>query len=80
MRDYRLYLQDILAAIERIEEFMQDMDLEAFKADDKTVSAVIRKLEIIGEAAKGIPAEIRSSYLRIPWREMSGMCDKLIHF
>lgn len=80
MRDYRLYLQDILAAIERIEEFIQDMDLETFKADDKTVSAVIRKLEIIGEAAKGVPEEIRSSHPHIPWREMSGMRDKLIHF
>ena len=44
MRDYRLYLQDILVAIERIEVFMQDMDLEAFKADDKTVSAVIASI------------------------------------
>ena len=80
MRDYRLYLQDIIAAIERIEESIQDMDLEAFKADDKTVSAVIRKLEIIGEAAKGVPVEIRLNRAHIPWKEMSGMRDKLIHF
>jgi uncharacterized protein with HEPN domain len=80
MRDYRLYLHDITAAIERIEEFVGNMDLEAFKADDKTVSAVIRKLEIIGEAAKGVPVEIRSNHPHIPWREMSGMRDKLIHF
>jgi uncharacterized protein with HEPN domain len=79
MRDHRLYLQDILAAIERIEEFVRDMDLEGFIADDKTVSAVIRKLEIIGEAAKGVPVEIRSCHSHIPWKEMSGMRDKLIH-
>lgn len=80
MRDYRLYLKDILAAIERIEIFVQGMDFDAFQADDKTVSAVIRKLEIIGEAAKGIPVEIRSIHSHIPWKEMAGMRDKLIHF
>ena len=80
MRDYRLYLNDILAAIERIEVFVQGMDIDAFKADDKTASAVIRKLEIIGEAAKGVPVEIRSKYPHIPWKEMAGMRDKLIHF
>ncbi|NTU73714.1 DUF86 domain-containing protein [Candidatus Roizmanbacteria bacterium] len=80
MRDYQLYLKDILAAIESIEAFVQGMDVGSFKADDKTVSAVIRKLEIIGEAAKGIPVEIRSKYSHIPWKEMAGMRDKLIHF
>jgi len=79
MRDSHLYLKDILAAIERIEEFVQGMDFETFKSDDKTTSAVIRKLEIIGEAAKGVPAEIRASHSHIPWKEMAGMRDKLIH-
>jgi uncharacterized protein with HEPN domain len=80
MRDYRLYLEDILAAIERIEVFVENMDLEVFQADDKTTSAVIRKLEIIGEAVKGIPEEIRQSHPHVPWKEMAGMRDKLIHF
>lgn len=80
MRDYRLYLVDIIAAIDSIEFFIQGLDLESFKADDKTVSAVIRKLEIIGEAAKGVPEEIRTSNSHIPWKEMAGMRDKLIHF
>ena len=80
MRDYRLYLKDILTAIERIEVFVENMDLEAFKADDKTTSAVIRKLEIIGEAVKGIPEKIRQSHPQVPWKEMAGMRDKLIHF
>lgn len=59
MRDYDLYLKDILAAMESIEAFIAGMDLEAFKADDRTASAVMRKLEIIGEAVKQIPDEIR---------------------
>jgi uncharacterized protein with HEPN domain len=80
MRDYKLYLKDILAAIESIEKFVTGMDLDAFEADDKTVSAVTRKLEILGEASKGIPEEMRQNHPGLPWKEMAGMRDKLIHF
>ena len=80
MRDYNLYLKDILAAIDSIEEFVKDMDLEAFQEDDKTASAVMRKFEIIGEATKQIPDDIREKHSDIPWKEMAGMRDKLIHF
>lgn len=80
MRDYRLYLKDILAAIESIEGFVEGMNLETFQVDDKTTSAVMRKLEIIGEATKRIPDETRQKHPHIPWKEMAGMRDKLIHF
>lgn len=80
MRDYTLYLKDILAAIESIEAFIEGMTPEAFEVDDKTASAVMRKLEIIGEAVKQIPEEIRQKHPQIPWKEMAGMRDKLIHF
>lgn len=80
MRDYKLYLKDILAAIDSIEKFIEGMDLAIFQADDKTASAVMRKLEIIGEAAKQVPDEMRKNHPRIPWKEMAGMRDKLIHF
>ncbi len=80
MRDCKLYLKDILAAIDAIEGFVADLGPESFQADDKTVSAVVRKLEIIGEAAKGIPDDIKRNHPSIPWREMAGMRDKLIHF
>lgn len=79
MRNYKLYLKDILQAMEKIEEFVGDMDFEEFKEDDKTSSAVIRKFEIIGEAAKHIPAEMAQQYLQVPWKEMAGMRDRLIH-
>jgi uncharacterized protein with HEPN domain len=79
MRDYRLYLRDIVESVEAIERFVEGMGFDQFREDDRTSSAVIRKLEIIGEAAKGIPQNIRSKYPRIPWREMAGMRDKLIH-
>jgi uncharacterized protein with HEPN domain len=80
MRDYTLYLKDILGAIESTERFIAGMDLEAFQTDDKTASAVMRKLEIIGEAVKHIPDEIRQKHPQVPWKEMAGMRDKLIHF
>lgn len=79
-RDHRLYLKDILEAMESIEKFVQGMDFEKFKKDDKTISAVIRKFEIIGEATKQIPDEIRNNHPGIPWKEMAGMRDRLIHF
>ena len=75
MRDYNLYLKDIIGAMNSIEAFVEGMSLETFQADDKTTSAVIRKFEIIGEAAKQIPLEIRRRYPQIPWKEMAGLRD-----
>lgn len=80
MRDLRLYLHDMLAAMESIAAFTAGMDFERFQQDDKTASAVIRKLEILGEATKRLPDEFRRRHPDIPWREMAGMRDRLIHF
>jgi uncharacterized protein with HEPN domain len=80
MRNYKIYLQDIFDAIKSIEDFIKNMDFEEFKFDDKTSSAVVRKLEIIGEATKNIPENIRKQHPQIPWKEMAGMRDRLIHF
>ena len=78
-RDYQLFLKDIIAAMESIEEFIGDMTLEELKADEKTSSAVIRKFEIVGEASKHIPLKIRDKYKDIKWKSMAGMRDRLIH-
>ena len=79
MRDYILYLEDILRAIEAIKDFIKGMSFNDFEADDKTSSAVIRKLEIIGEATKKIPTQIRDKYPNVPWKTMARLRDVLIH-
>ena len=78
-RFYDDYFQDILDAIDKALTFTKGINFDFFTKDDKTVYAVIRALEIIGEAAKKIPQEERLNYPDIPWQEMSGMRDKLIH-
>lgn len=79
MRSYTLYLTDIADAMAKIEEFVAGMTYEEFRLDDKTQSAVIRKFEVIGEAAKKIPPSIRARYPIVPWRELTGMQDRLVH-
>jgi len=72
-------LRDILEAASKAQEFLRDMDQESFAEDEKTVFAVIRALEIVGEAARRVPADFRDQNPGIPWRSMTGMRDKLIH-
>ncbi|MCK5661640.1 MAG: DUF86 domain-containing protein [Methanosarcinales archaeon] len=73
------YLDDIIDTIDKVELFIEDMDFEQFAEDDKTVFAVIRAFEIIGEATKNIPQSIKDKYPSVPWKEMAGIRDKLIH-
>jgi uncharacterized protein with HEPN domain len=68
----KLYLSDIVDAMDAVERFVEDMDYEAFRVDEKTISAVIRKFEIIGEASKSISKEIKDVYPAIPWKELAG--------
>ena len=73
-----IYLKDIKIAIIGIEKFIEGLDFEQFKSDDKTSSAVIRKFEINGEATKNIPDVIRKQYPQIPWKDVTGMRDKFV--
>ena len=78
-RDARLYIIDILESIEAIEEYTKEIDKNHLEADKLTQDAVLRRLEIIGEAAKNIPSNITDKYPQIPWKKISGLRDVLIH-
>lgn len=78
-RDFRDYFQDILDSIQDIESFIGNMSFDQFMDDRKTINAVIRSLEVIGEAVKNIPESIRIKFPEIPWKKMAGMRDKMIH-
>ena len=79
IREYKDYLADIIDSIDKTELFVKGMKFEAFEKDAKTAYAVIRAFEIMGEAVKKIPSGVRNKHKNIPWKEMAGMRDKLIH-
>lgn len=78
-RDFTDYLNDMVNAAENALEFIEDMAQAGFEGDVKTQYAVTRALEIIGEAARKIPSHIKEANPDIPWREITGMRDKVIH-
>jgi uncharacterized protein with HEPN domain len=79
-RDFRLYLQDILDASERIKAYVGELDFDGFMNDPRTVDAVVRNLEIIGEAAKNLPAELREIQPQIDWKNVARFRDKIAHY
>lgn len=78
-RAYLFYLEDIQLAIDRIIEYISGYDFLLFKKDNKTIDAVIRNFEIIGEASKNLPEEIKKKYPEIPWQEMYYLRNKVSH-
>jgi len=73
------FLQDILDAIADIETFTTNVDFDAFRNNREKVLAVVKSIEILGEAVKKIPDDIRSRYPQIPWKAITGMRDVLVH-
>jgi len=79
LRNYKHYLLDIAQAVTKIIEYTKGATLENFVSDGKTMDAVVRNLEIIGEAAKNLPDEIKSKYNEIDWKAIVGMRNIVIH-
>jgi uncharacterized protein with HEPN domain len=78
-REIKLLLEDILEAARKILSYTLDMDFNEFINDEKTVDAVVRNFEIIGEAASRIPADFKSVHTGIDWRRIIGFCNRIIH-
>lgn len=78
-KDYSDSLYDIVEYARKAEGFLTGVSLEDFKANEEKVFAVIRALEVIGEAARKIPKSMRKQYPEVPWTEMTAMRNKLIH-
>jgi uncharacterized protein with HEPN domain len=78
-RDYRLYLDDIREAGEKVMRYVRGLTFSQFVQDEKTFDAVVRNLAVIGEAVKHIPPEIRSRYPEMEWRKIAGLRDVVTH-
>jgi uncharacterized protein with HEPN domain len=72
-------IQDILDAISKIQSYTTGMDYNSFRTDEKTVDAVVRNFQIIGEAARYIPAEVEARWTQLPWADMRDMRNVVIH-
>ena len=78
-KDYKAYIRHILESITLIEQYTENISFEEFEKDRKTIDAVIRNFEIIGEASNKLPEEFRKKYPEVPWRSIIGLRNVLIH-
>ena len=78
-RDLKVYVDDILESIEKIENYIHNVGEEDFSKNHQLQDAVLRRIAVIGEAVKHIPQDVKNRHPEIPWKEISGMRDILIH-
>jgi uncharacterized protein with HEPN domain len=78
-RDWKLFIMEILESINKIEKYIEGLNYEQFVKDEKTKDAVVRNLEIIGEAANQIPKEIQQKFSNVPWAQIIAMRNRMIH-
>jgi len=78
-RNYVLFLKDILGSVENIRSFSKGLDKAGLKNNRLKQSAIVREIEIIGEAVKNLPISFREKYSSVPWRDIAGMRDVIIH-
>jgi uncharacterized protein with HEPN domain len=78
-RDPELLLEDVYLSIEKIERYINSFTMDNFKVDDKTVDAVVRNLEIIGEAVRQIPSAFKEKHSNVPWNQISGLRNRIVH-
>ena len=78
-REWKLFVEDILESIELVESYVANMNFDDFKNDRKTIDAVVRNLEIIGEAARNISDEIKNKYQNVDWKGMIGLRNRIAH-
>lgn len=78
-RDPDLLIKDMLAAMGKIERYTSGMDQELFRQDEKTVDAVVRNLEILGEAARQLPEDFIARNPEVPWRQIAGLRNRIVH-
>ena len=78
-RNWKLFIMDMLESINKIEKYIEGLNYEQFIRDEKTKDAVVRNLEIIGEAANQIPKEIQQEFSNVPWAQIIAMRNRMIH-
>ncbi|UNC92019.1 DUF86 domain-containing protein [Candidatus Contubernalis alkalaceticus] len=78
-RNYVMFLEDMIDCMNKIQEYIGDLSYEEFSTKNIVIDAVVRNLEVIGEAAKNVPVDVREKHAQIPWRQMAGLRNILIH-